>query len=198
MNHKLLLAFVAVLSSVSLSAQIRFEAGLGYVPFFLMTVDDGSQFSHKYDVYFEGRYNLRSNSLGRNLDVGAKIDYKVCPESSFDGYATSFKGILHCASILALADFNFSSGKTVNPFIGIGAGPVLAVSHWTSKERNPHVPVIPGEYDFPLGSYTRFAFVVSPRIGVELFQHLRLSLSVDGSLSADVRMPVCLSVGWAF
>ncbi len=193
MGHKLLLAGIAMLASVSLSAQIRFEAGLGYVPFFLMTADDGNQFSHKYDVYLEGRYNL-----GSHFDVGAKIDYKACPESAFDMYATSFKGTLHCVSILALADFSFSSCKTVNPFVGIGAGPALVVNHWTSKERVRDVPVLPGEYEFPLGVYTGFAFVVSPRFGVELFEHLRISLSLDWSLDADIRMPVCLNVGWAF
>ena len=65
----------------------------------------------------------------------------------------------------------------------------------------PVIPLSPqgtGDYEFPLGAYTRFAFVVSPRFGVELFEYLRISLSLDWSLDADIRMPVCLNVGWAF
>ena len=187
----------AILSASKVSAQNRFGVGVGYAPFFLMSVDGGVVFKCKYDAFFEWRYDF-----GKHFDIGAKLDYKVCSVSAFDMRATKYKGILHCASLMALADFNFRPGKTVNPFIGIGSGPAWLPLQWTSRETRTDMQ-LPDEYYehlYPLKTDHSFTWIVSPTIGVELFRHLRLSTSVDISLkaNADVRSPVCLNVGWVF
>ena len=189
------LAILSVLSATNLSAQNRFEIGVGYAPLFLMSVDDGVQFNSKYDAYFEWRLDL-----GKHFDVGAKLDYKVCPVSAFDMVATGYSGVLHCASLLTIADFSCLPGKAVNPFIGIGAGPALTLTHWTSRETRTGEPLPSDYYEHlgPLKAIPGFALIVSPRIGVELFNHLRLSTSVDASFNNLIRWPVCINVGWVF
>ncbi|MCR5325558.1 MAG: hypothetical protein K6E37_02275 [Bacteroidales bacterium] len=189
------MAMFAILPDSRLSAQNRFEAGIGYAPFFLEYVDDGIQFKGKFDAYLEWRY-----VIGKHFDAGAKLDYKACPISVYDfmdGLLTT--GNQHCVSLLANADFNFLPGKKVNPYIGIGMGPALIVNNWTTREQV--TPERPG-FDYsvipPVQAYTKFALVVSPRFGVELFSHLRLSVSTDASFNSDIRWPVCLNIGWTF
>ena len=189
------MAILTILPVSRLSAQNRFEAGIGYAPFFLMTVDDGIGFKSKYDAYLEWRYDF-----GKHVDVGAKLDYKACPISAYEfviGLLTT--GNQHCVSLLVTSDFNFLPGKKINPYIGIGMGPALIVNNWTTREQVTSER--PG-FDYsvipPVHASTKFALVVSPRLGVELFRHLRISASVDASFDSDIRWPVCFNLGWAF
>ena len=191
MRNKLFLACIAILISAAASAQNqnKFEIGAGYAPFFLMHLDGGLNFTQKYDAYFEWRHDL-----GTHFDVGARLDYKVCPMTAYNNGTTLYKGTLHCPALLAVADFNFLPGKKVNPFVGVGTGPALTICGWASKKTLGES----GTSQSPIGKDFGFAWVASPRVGVELFEHLRLAASVDLAFSAEIRNPVCFSIGWVF
>lgn len=194
MRKLFLAALVVLVSTVSLYGQNRghkFEVGAGFAPFFLSSVDDGIQFPFKIDAYAEWRYDF-----GKHVDLGAKLDYKICPARVYDFMSgVSYDGTQHYGALLALADYNFLPGNKVNPFIGIGLGPAMIIDN---EKRSQIAYEREGQYVAPLGTYPPdFMFVATPRIGIELFNHLRLSTSVDMSLE-DTSWPVCLNVGWVF
>lgn len=194
MRKFLFAALVVLISTVSLYGQNRghkFEVGAGFAPFFLSYVDGGIQFPFKIDAYAEWRYYF-----GKHVDVGAKLDYKICPMSVYDYMSgVSYDGTQHYGALLVLADYIFRPGKKVRPFIGIGAGPAMLIDNWKRSQVEQERE---GQYVAPLGVYDpEYMLVVSPRFGLELFYHLRLSMSVDASL-ADTRWPVCFNVGWTF
>lgn len=156
----------------------RFEAGVGYAPFYLAVSED--YFNKKFDIaaYFEWRH-VASN----HFDYGAKLNYTIGPAQE------GLKGTAHYLGALAVADFNAFPGKTVNPYIGIALGPAAGLSADVSRGRNTF----------------SFLLSVSPRIGFELFNHLRVSASMDivaynpfraGLVAAY--MPMCFNVGWTF
>jgi len=156
----------------------RFEAGVGYAPFYL-AVSDGS-FNKKFDVaaYFEWR-----RAALNHFDYGAKLNYTVGPAVS------GAKGAAHYFGALAVADFNAFPGKIVNPYIGVSLGPAAGLSADASRGRNTF----------------SFLLSVSPRIGIELFNHLRISASMDVIAYNPFRagleaafMPLCFNVGWTF
>ena len=193
-------ALVVLISTVCLYGQNsghKFEAGVGYAPFFLVSVDDGQSVPYKCNAYLEWRYNFAANRVGKVFDVGAKLDYKTFPTDSYDMRAVAYYGTQHGVSLLAFADLNFNPGGKINPFIGLGLGPGVLINNWkTTKVVYPEA-ITPDYPYMPTGAYSEFIFVACPRIGLELFSHLRLSASVDVSL-ADTRWPVCLNVGWVF
>ena len=183
----------AAISLFGQNAGHKFEIGVGYAPFFLEVVEDGKRMPYEGDAYFEWRYDF-----GNHLDIGAKLDYKYCPVSVYDMGAVEYFGDQHYGALLALVDFNFLPGRKINPFIGIGAGGGLTLDVWKSQK------VVDQEiYDaaktMSLGAKDpSFLFVASPRIGVELFNHLRLAASVDMSSATDTRWPICFNIGWTF
>ena len=187
----LILALSAAVSLFGQNAGHKFEIGVGYAPFFLAIVEDGVRMPYEGDAYIEWRYDF-----GNHFDVGAKLDYKYYPVDLFYGNAVRYYGDQHYGALLALADFKFLPGKKVNPFIGVGAGAGFILDVWKSQK------VERPEYhdaakDMPLGAKDpTILFVAAPRIGVELFSHLRLSASVKfrrpPSLSAfSQRMTSC-------
>lgn len=186
------LAFSVAVSVFGQNAGHKFELGVGFAPFFMEIVEDGIRMPYEGDAYFEWRYDF-----GNHFDVGAKLDYKYCPVNLFDGSAVSYYGDQHYGALLALADFNILPGKKVNPFIGVGAGAGFILDVWKSqKVERPEAH--DAAKDMPLGAKDpSFMFVAAPRIGVELFSHLRLSASVDIS-NSDTRWPICFNVGWTF
>lgn len=184
------LALIALFSS-GIAAQTNaghFEIGVGYAPFFLGTVEDSYQYSYKAGGYFEWRHDL-----GKHLDVGAKLDYKFCPASFYDRYGGyNYKGDLHYGALLAVADFNFQPLEKASFFFGLGLGPGMILENWTSyQEVSPREGWKPEQ---GLGSPS-FQLVVTPRVGMELFNHLRLSASVDVFVE---RWPVSFNIGWTF
>ena len=170
----------------------KFEVGGGYAPIFLFSAAEGGNIDpYKIDGYFEWRYDF-----GGHWDIGAKIDYKYFPLKGYD-FDLYYEGVQHYGAVLALADFNILPGKAVNPFVGIGLGPGLNVNYYKSFEaKGTYAPVTtpePGWY--PPQVY----LVIVPRIGVELFHHLRLSASIDADVVMyNTRWPVCFNVGWTF
>lgn len=159
----------------------KVEVGAGLAPFYVSTVESGIQAPLTYAAYAEWR-----NDFGHHLDVGAKLDYKISPATVKDFTSgSSFGGTQHYGTLLALADYNFRPAKTFNPFIGVGIGPALQIDN---AARNT---VSPGKYN------PKVLFVASPRIGIELSRHLRISTSIDLSLN-DTKYPICFNVGWTF
>ncbi len=156
----------------------RYEAGIGYAPFYVAVSDDN--FSKRFDIaaYFEWRHEF-----SKHFDLGAKLNYTVGPAEY------GYKGSGHYLGALAVADFNAFPGKSINPYIGLALGPAAGLSIDPSRGRNQAV----------------FMLTVSPRIGFELFSHLRVSASMDifaynpfeASLEAAF-MPLCFNLGWTF
>ena len=193
-------ALIVLVSTVSLYGQgggHKFEAGVGYAPLFLQIAEDAQSVPYKCNAYLEWRYNFAPNSVGKVLDAGAKLDYKTFPTSVYDMGSVSYYGTQHGVTLLALADLNLNPGGIINPYFGLGLGPGLLMNHWKQSKidypiKNPDYPLM----DTP-SVESEFIVVASPRIGLELFNHLRVSASVDLSLS-DTRWPVCFNVGWVF
>ena len=192
MKRILLSALIALASTICLSGQNKsnkYEIGIGYAPYFLAHVDDGILIPYKSNAYAEWRHGLSNH-----IDAGARLDYKTFPSSSYDFVShVSFEGRQHDVAVLAFADYNHMPGKAVNLFFGLGLGPGMMINHWKTshsysiKDDDPKTPVVNSE----------FMVVVCPRVGLELFQRLRLAASVDASMS-DTRWPVCFSAGWTF
>ena len=158
-----------------------FEAGVGYVPFQLVTSDGGTHYKSIFNGYFEWRH-----SAGKHFDFGARLDYKGSPAR----YAATardpieqVKGFSNFIGIWGVTDFNLFPGKTVNPFIGVCLGPEFELSVWDS------VP-----------NYTNLYLCCTPRFGLELFGRLRLSAGVDFCVLgyAELLWPMCFSIGWEF
>ena len=194
MKRFILMIAVITVFHITVEAQDKrlnqLEIGAGYAPFFLASADDSYAIPFKADLYCEWRHNL-----GRFFDVGAKLDYKLYPVSIVDRYAGfTYKGLQLYSALLAYADLNLRPCKKVGLFAGLGLGPGMIVDDWIMvEENNPREGMEPQR-----GLMTpEYFFVVAPRVGVELFNHLRLAASVDLSL-ADTRWPLCLSVGWSF
>lgn len=170
-----------VLNSATISAQEKknkYEVGLGFDYYLDMEEDVSVSPPCGLATFFEWR---RTN--GRHWDYGVRADTKFALATWYH-----FKGSVTYLGLLAVTDFNMLPGKKVNPYIGIAAGPALGL--------------------FNVGYSTAY-FVVSacPRVGVELFNHLRVSIEADISItslvghqmeSGGLYSPCCLNIGWTF
>lgn len=120
----------------------------------------------------EFRYNFRRLPL----DVGAIIDIAAaCHQPSGLCNTQSNRTVTFGLT----GDWNFRQCRRVNPFAGIGVGIGL------------RDVLCGGEYSDGDGTLVP---VLQPRIGVELFHHLRFTLS--STLSGRGYSNVCLSVGF--
>ena len=194
MDRFLITIIIVAVIPLSVAAQGRsvnqFEIGAGYAPVFLASADDSYEVPFKVDVFCEWRHNL-----GRFFDVGAKLDYKLSPASIMDRYAGfTYKGLQLYGALLAYTDLNLRPLKKVGFFAGLGFGPGMILNDWILvEENNPREGMEPQR---GIG-VPQYYLVIAPRIGIDLFHHLRLSMSVDMAL-ADMRWPLCLNAGWTF
>ena len=101
----------------------------------------------------EPRWNLN----GGPVDIGAEMYLGVATRQYHDGGDDAER----IMSLSAVAHYNFNLGKTVSPFVGVGLG--VADCTQTIGEG---------------GLTNATALVFSPRVGVELWQHLRLTLDL--------------------
>lgn len=135
--------------------KLEFEAGLGYS---LAITKEGHYGC--LSALLELRYNLHNSPW----NVGIHYENSIAPLESVDYevlYDTSPSPIpmgtidedIHY--ILPVADYNFHRGERLSYFIGGGLG----------------MSICRIEYN------TRGSFALMPRAGVELFNHLRLTLS---------------------
>ena len=84
---------------------------------------------------------------------------------------------------LLMADFNLLPYTPFNPYIGVGIGPGFGYEKKKSQSS---------------GDWTN-ALVLSPRAGVELFEHLRLSVQYQWYLSDSHKFSnVAFDLSWAF
>lgn len=182
------------LFSSSMIAQDRnnnhFEIGGGYVPVFLSREDDGYVLPCKAGVYFEWRHDICSF-----FDVGAKLDYKLCPSGRRDSYeGNKYMGLQVFSVLLTYVDLNIRPFSNCAFFVGAGVGPALILNNWAGVSGSS----LREETTTHLGMESpRIMFVVVPRVGFEMCNHLRISSSVDISF-VDNNNPLCFSVGWTF
>ena len=187
MSNRILIAVgVALMLSTGMMAQSgaasKFEIGVGLAPFIdrYMMVWDGP-YKSKYEAAAFAEWRL---GLGRHFDCGAILGYAVGPT---DGIApgVSFKGVGHVVELLAFGDFNILPGKKVNPYLGIAMGPLVDIQKYDYKPE-------PEVYFCKLSA--------GPRIGVELFDHLRISVESVFHIFGgyNIGQPICLNVGWTF
>ena len=175
---------------------VHFEVGTGFAPLFLMGVEDSFDVPYKADAYVEARYDL-----GEYFDLGLKADYKFNPiKGENPAVPFSYKGHQHYGGLIATAGLKIPANDRLLFFMGMGFGPGVVKKSITeaNMDRAPEGAVS------PVGSWYSGCFlVVAPRIGAQLYHHLRLSLSADLTTDAaedraETRWPVCLNIGWTF
>lgn len=84
---------------------------------------------------------------------------------------------------LVVMDFNLLPYSGFNPYVGIGIGPGFGYERDTIVKE---------------GSWTH-ALVISPRAGIELFEHLRMSVQYQWYLSGSYTFShVAFGLSWAF
>jgi hypothetical protein len=84
---------------------------------------------------------------------------------------------------LVVMDFNLLPYSGFNPYVGIGIGPGFGYERDTIVKE---------------GSWTH-ALVISPRAGIELFEHLRMSVQYQWYLSGSYTFShVAVGLSWAF
>ena len=177
---------------------VHFEVGTGIAPLFLMGVEDSFDVPYKADAYVEARYDL-----GEYFDLALKTDYKFNPikgeSPAYDGLI-SYRGHQHYGGLIATAGLKIPVNDQFLFFagMGFGLGMVRKIITESNIDRSPAGAVA------PVGSWNSGGFlVVAPRIGAQLYNHLRLSLSADlitdaAEAKAETRWPVCLNIGWTF
>lgn len=173
-NVKNLLLAAALLLSMGAQAQserkmryFELELGAGTV---LGTSDMkiGDYFTDNkagYSYFLEGRYNFDRLPLDLGLHLGVSSFNRSIDD--LDYFIDNFKGDdinFLSYDIMAVADFNLRRTKAVSLFVGIGAG--------YSALNNDH---------FDVDTYGEFkdgikgSFIFMPRVGVELFHHIRVT-----------------------
>lgn len=134
----------------------------------------------------ELRYNIKNSPL----DVGFLVDlttafyeFKDLEVETVDDYTvkTSFEQSNRTSMLGFTCDYNFRQGGTVNPFVGLGIG--LGV-------HDALIDVVNDKND------CNNTAVVVPRVGVELWRHLRFTLSAN--LSCQYYNNLSLTVGCVF
>lgn len=129
----------------------------------------------------EARTNLKDTpwDLGFQLAFGG-----IFHKDSSRSYAT-----VNRFSMVAFTDYNFRYWDKVCPFAGIGLGRTTISSEFPSAtESDSAVSVIPS---------THPAYILNPRIGVEFFNHLRLTAEYKWTF--DRRSSYfALNLGFAF
>lgn len=130
---------------------------------------------------FEGRWNLKTCPI----DIGLQ---------AYLGQAiTSYKKLdVKCRtiSLTAFGDYNWNFGRNISPFIGLGIG------------LNQYDIVDSGWYDYKYDDNDVQGCGVVPRVGIELYRHIRITL--EGNLvrkfiiQLDLLLVIHLGLGKRF
>ena len=134
-------------------------------------------------LYAEARYNIQRIPL----DVGVQVGGTIFHRESFNAGRLDFK----TENILVVTDYNFRRYNKISFFTGIGLGYAtldnsLPISFDDSK---------PNWGGFLTG-YKKGSFCFMPRIGVELFHHLRMTF--DYKLQEKANRHFGFSLGVVF
>ncbi|MBR4809469.1 MAG: outer membrane beta-barrel protein [Bacteroidales bacterium] len=170
---RLISVFAFILVATAINAQTARD----------IKVEIGAGYSPFYFTYVDDGYNkqfdVAAYAEGRyyltdHFAVGAKVDFKTGPS------VTKNDGYLPYLDVLALAEYNLLPSKAVNPFISLGAGPAVGFKPYNT-------PVL---------------LSISPRVGLELFRHLRLSATATfptNFVGVDsTYFDACFCVGFVF
>lgn len=175
---------------------VHVEVGTGFAPLFLMGVEDSFDVPYKADAYVEARYDL-----GEYFDLGLKADYKYNPiKGENPAVPFSYRGHQHYGGLIATAGLKIPVNDRLLFFMGMGFGPGMVAKSITEADMDS----APEGAVSPVGAWNSGCFlVVAPRIGAQLYNHLRLSISADlttdtAEARAETRWPVCLNIGWTF
>lgn len=162
MNRKIIGIFLLGLMCLGFSAKAQkevqeFEGGLNVG--FCVPVESYRDGTAKLGqvLGIAGRYNIPYSEWSIGLEVQIN-----CMRRDFhliDNAGNSFKtdNNNRTTTIAAVADYNFKQGCKVNPYVGLGLG--IAYNQAITSYYNIN---------------TSTNLLISPRIGVELFHHLRI------------------------
>jgi len=113
-----------------------------------------------FEFNLEGRFNLNSSPFDVGLQFALGQFYRTDDVNSY--------GVRYFPSMIFACDYNFRISKVIAPYGGLGIGlsrssyDVLEYSEWTGEDIISQVPD------------TRF--VIYPRIGIELIEHIRVNM----------------------
>ena len=110
--------------------------------------------------FVEGRINLPESEFDIGLQVSVSTLYR---ETSPHIYATSLNPLL-----LFVSDYSFKSTRFLSPFVGLGVGAADCRYDYLEEDSFTGSPIIT--------SFSSYRFAIVPRIGVELFKHVRVTL----------------------
>ena len=180
MNYRLILAGIAVLACVSLSAQNKIEVGVNYAPYENFAYsDDIPNMLYKFGAYGESRW-----PLSKHFDFGARLDGKAGPigyhQTGTKKYRTDAFSI--SGDLLALIEFHGFPEENVKPFFTFGVGPGFGMHNDTIDH---------------LWS-GRFFMYADAGAGLEFFQHLRVSVDYSVPLVSEMFTTLNINVGWVF
>lgn len=144
----------------------EFEIGLGAVQIFKTKLASAGNIKSKTPsigsiISFESRYNIGKTSLDGSIYISL---------TDFDRTWENHERRSYDMNIVAIiVDRNFRYWKNFAPFIGIGYGGMSSSTSITS-EANPR--------KFESYSRNEYDLFFMPRVGVELFDHLRVTLDL--------------------
>lgn len=133
--------------------------------------------------YAEGRYNMRRVPL----DVGVQAGGTIFHRESVNAGQLKFR----TWNVMAVTDYNFRRYKNISLFAGVGLG-------YASLDHSAPITFDDSQSNwggFSTGTRTG-SFCFMPRIGVELFHHLRVTL--DYKLQEKANRHFGLSLGVVF
>lgn len=181
----LLIALMCCAASFAQKTEVRRlegEIGVGLVNGVSKLTLDGCDAGPR--LYAELRYNLRILPI----DVGLQFSSAYFHRGA-DGQAHRLQ--TKSSNIMAVADYNLFRGRKISLFAGAGVG--CGVLNHTA-------PITITYPDERWSGYTtgdgKAKFSVMPRFGVELFNHLRLTLFYTGEEKANNHYG--LSIGGVF
>lgn len=133
-------------------------------------------------IYAEARYNLRRLPL----DVGLQVASSIFHRDAYNVGREPFKS----GTIMAVADYNFRRMSNASFFAGVGVGYAAQLS------TAPFVfdDSLPNNWSgFSTGD-ARGSFCVMPRVGVELWRHLRITAAYKVAEKANCHFDLTIGV----
>ena len=132
------------------------------------------------NFYMEVRINLNDTpwDLGVQTSLGA-----ACRKQNDQIYNATNK-----FGITVFADYNFRNCGAASPFIGLGLGRTAVASSYPGVGADGTVTTI---------NNTRPALILNPRVGVELYDHLRLSAEYKFTFQRESSY-VAVNLGYSF
>ena len=139
----------------------------------------------EFEVKIGGTFPIENNVGDRDFGTGGGLEIRWNMDKPFDiglelyaGFAARYgqgEDLSHnLKAISVFTDYNFQRGQTVSPFVGIGLG---------CAEGNNN-------------GYVDSAILFTPRVGLELWRHLRLTF--DARIARKGYNTIGLSVGYVF